>query len=106
MDPYLLKSMLKQSKTNIDKYIEETFDHHPPITDEIIQLHTVIRTVIKKTAYALIEHVPEGKELSIALRHLEEVMFWSNAGIARKLSIIPKPTQMFKSKEKKEKNAT
>ena len=28
--------------------------------------------------------VPPGREKSLAITHLEEVMFWANAGIARK----------------------
>jgi len=29
------------------------------------------------------EIIPDGREKSLAITHLEEVMFWSNAGLAR-----------------------
>jgi hypothetical protein len=37
----------------------------------------------------LVERCPEGRELSLALSNLEEVMFWANAAIARNQKAPP-----------------
>lgn len=47
------------------------------------QLHGGIRESCKKLAHTLNDLLPEGREKSLAITHLEEVMFWANAAIAR-----------------------
>jgi hypothetical protein len=44
----------------------------------------LIREECLKLAELINEIVPEGKEKEISLMKTEEVMFWANAGIARK----------------------
>ena len=43
----------------------------------------VLRAELKRIAYIMIQNVPEGRELSLALTKLEEVMMHANSGIVR-----------------------
>ncbi|HET6917251.1 MAG TPA: hypothetical protein VFH56_14250 [Acidimicrobiales bacterium] len=63
--------------------IENRFAFHPATTEEKRNEHTSIRQHCRRLADALNEKVPEGREKSLAVTHLEEVMFWANAAIAR-----------------------
>lgn len=64
--------------------IENRFRYHPADTDKKKNDHEYIRGRCKELAYALNEVIPDGEEKKTALKKLEEVMFWSNAGIARR----------------------
>lgn len=44
---------------------------------------TIVRAELKKAALLLVGLVPEGRELSAALTHIEQAMFIANAGISR-----------------------
>ena len=63
--------------------IDNRFDYHPPQTEERKQDHEQVRTSLKSLAHRLNEIVPDGREKSLAMTHLEEAMFWANAGLAR-----------------------
>ncbi|WP_218020472.1 Acb2/Tad1 domain-containing protein [Rhodococcus zopfii] len=63
--------------------INNRFDFHPATTAEKRGEHTSIREACKTLAHTLDARVPGGREKALALTHLEEVMFWSNAAIAR-----------------------
>ena len=63
--------------------LERRFNHHPPATPGRADLHEAVRMICKSVAYGLSEMVPDGREKSLALTKLEEVMFWANAAIAR-----------------------
>lgn len=67
----------------LDKRIENDFTFHPSTPDTGVK-HDTVRVFLKGAAHTLKSIVPEGRELSLALTALEEVMMWSNAGIARK----------------------
>lgn len=45
-----------------------------------------MRSAIRYVALVTLRVVPPGREQALALTKLEEAMFWSNAGIARKES--------------------
>ena len=62
--------------------IENRFKYHAPDSDRVV-LHTKIRTDCWALATELNELLPDGREKSIAITKLEEVMFWANASIAR-----------------------
>lgn len=62
--------------------LENRFTYHSP-DDEDIDKYQLIRGIAKDFAFLLTQHVPEGRELEIAVRKLEEAVFWANAGIAR-----------------------
>lgn len=61
--------------------IEQRFTYHKPDGKE--DKFELIRGSAKELAFLLSQHVPEGRELSLAVSKLEEVVFWANAGIAR-----------------------
>ncbi len=62
--------------------IEKRFTHHVP-NEEKIRRHESLRTECKNLAFNLNSVLPDGREKSLALTHLEEVLMWSNAAIAR-----------------------
>ncbi|PZG47449.1 hypothetical protein C1I98_13335 [Spongiactinospora gelatinilytica] len=59
------------------------FAYHPPLTDERRAAHETVRDLCWKLAVELNGLLPEGREKSLAIKSLEEAMFWSNAGVAR-----------------------
>jgi hypothetical protein len=67
----------------LDADIENRFSFHPADTDAKRETHEAIRANCKSMAYYLNSFLPEGREKSLAITHLEEVMFWSNAAVAR-----------------------
>ncbi len=65
------------------KDLENRFSFHPANTEEKRNEHTSVRQHCFELAKFINEKVPEGREKALAITHLEEVMLWSNAGIAR-----------------------
>jgi hypothetical protein len=61
--------------------IENAFRFHPatPVTGP---QHDAVRTLMRGTAVALVQLVPESVEQHVALERLREAMYWANAGIA------------------------
>lgn len=74
--------------TNLLERIENDFKHHPPATAERAALHQDIRLACKDLAGFIARAVPPGREQSVALTKLEEVMFWANSGIARAIVFL------------------
>lgn len=62
--------------------IERRFTFHPA-TDKSRAQHDAIRNALRTTAHWLNSELPDGREKSLALTYLEEVMFWSNAAVLR-----------------------
>jgi hypothetical protein len=62
--------------------IDRDFTAHS-LSPEKITYTNSMRESCAGLAMFIMDHVPEGREQSIALTKLEEVMFWANAGIAR-----------------------
>jgi hypothetical protein len=65
------------------KDLANRFSYHKPGTGEVIQDHSRIRTECFVLATSLNDMLPESREKSLAITHLEEVMMWANAAIAR-----------------------
>ncbi len=63
--------------------LENRFKFHPANSSNKANAHENIRSSCLSLAKYINETVPEGREKSLAITHLEEVMMWSNAGIAR-----------------------
>ncbi len=63
--------------------IDNRFNHHPPTSDERANAHRQVRDLCAVLAEGLNVLVPEGREKSLAMTNLEQVMFWANAGVAR-----------------------
>jgi len=66
----------------LKKRIENDFSYHPP-QDGQPEKYEEIRARAKEYAQFLIGTCPQGRELSTALTNLDQVVFWSNAAIAR-----------------------
>lgn len=58
------------------------FSYHKPDAAKAV-LHADIRGKALDLALWLDTVLPEGREKSLALTHLEDVMMWSNASVAR-----------------------
>jgi hypothetical protein len=65
------------------KDIEHRFAFHAASTEEKRDEHTSVRQNCRQLADLLNDKLPEGREKALAITHLEEVMFWGNAAIAR-----------------------
>lgn len=63
--------------------INHRFDFHQATTEEKVNEHTSVRQNCAALARLLNGRLPEGREKSLAITKLEEVMFWANAAIAR-----------------------
>lgn len=63
--------------------IESRFAFHPATTVERQTLHQDIRDRCKRLAHWFNDELPDGREKSLVITTLEEVMFWANAAIAR-----------------------
>lgn len=64
--------------------IAHRFAFHAATTEEKRDAHTSVRFQCAELAHFLNEKCPDGRELSLAMTKLEEVMFWGNAALARK----------------------
>lgn len=59
------------------------FAYHPPKTDAAAGLFGEVRQTLLETAQFVEGVTPLCREQALALTHLEEAMFWTNAAIAR-----------------------
>lgn len=62
--------------------IESRFTYHAPSEKNVTKFPT-LRSAAKQLAELINELCPEGREKSLAITKLEEVIMWANAGIAR-----------------------
>jgi hypothetical protein len=63
--------------------LRNRFAYHPPKTPERVSQHEEVRKQCLTFALLLNFLLPEGREKALAVTHLEEVMMWANASIAR-----------------------
>jgi hypothetical protein len=66
-----------------DADLENRFAFHPATTEEKRNEHGSIRSACWDLAKRINAALPDGREKSLTINHLEETMFWANAGIAR-----------------------
>jgi len=65
------------------KDLENRFNYHKPKKAETTDSHELVRRQCFYLAEVLYQVIPDGREKSLAITKLEEVMMWANAGIAR-----------------------
>jgi hypothetical protein len=63
--------------------IDHRFNFHPAGTEEKQNAHGSVREQCRELAHFLNEKIPDGREKSIVITKLEEVMMWANAALAR-----------------------
>lgn len=69
--------------------LRNRFAFHPATTTERQTDHETVRQLCLDLALAFGRRLPPGREKSLVMTHLEEVMFWANAAIARQ----PEPVE-------------
>lgn len=67
----------------INAELECRFTYHSPKGKQP-EKYQKLREKAKEFAYLIQELVPESREKSLAITHLEESCFWANAAIARR----------------------
>jgi hypothetical protein len=63
--------------------INNRFTYHAATTREKQLRHATVRSLLGDVARELNDLLPEGREKSLCVTHLEEAMFWANAALAR-----------------------
>lgn len=63
--------------------LDNRFSYHAPKTEARRTAHESIRGACREVAGLLDDLLPEGREKSLAVTNLEQVMFWGNAALAR-----------------------
>lgn len=63
--------------------IDHRFAFHAATTQEKKDEHSSVRAKCRELAHFINGATVEGREQSLAITHLEEVMMWANAAIAR-----------------------
>lgn len=59
------------------------FKYHIPKNEDVSKRLDLVRSNCYQLAKWIKDNTPPGREQALAFTHLEEVMFWANAGIAR-----------------------
>lgn len=65
--------------------LQNRFDYHPADTDDKRAAHGDVRRSCYDLAVLINDVVPDGREMSLAITNLEQVMFWANAALVRQL---------------------
>lgn len=65
------------------KELANRFRFHPATSAQRRSDHEEVRTLVGTVAADLNELLPDGREKSLVMTHLEDAMFWANAAIAR-----------------------
>jgi hypothetical protein len=63
--------------------LKNRFEYHQPPSPQVAQAHQTVRESCFALADELNDLLPEGREKSLAVTNLEQVMMWANAAIAR-----------------------
>lgn len=64
------------------KMLENRFTYHRPHGNQA-QRYEEMRDAAHELGKLIVENTPSGREQSLALTKLDEVVFWANAAIAR-----------------------
>lgn len=62
--------------------LDNRFGYHRPGHEIIERAHKLIRDNCRQLASTIVEITPEGREQSVAITKLQEVMHWANSAIA------------------------
>lgn len=64
------------------KDLTNRFIYHPPVEGQT-EKYEMMRSIALSFSAVINDMVPDSREKALAITHLEEVVFWCNAGIAR-----------------------
>lgn len=78
----LAKAIKKVPRLSVEE-LRNRFEWHQPKDKNTATAHSLVRNACLDLAITLNNVVPEGREKALMMTHLEEVMMWANAGIAR-----------------------
>lgn len=67
-----------------EEEIKTRFTHHPPRNEGEVKAYESIRAEVRLLAEKIVLDTPDSRERYLAITHLEEVVFWVNAAIARR----------------------
>lgn len=67
----------------VDKELENRFRFYPADTEAKRLAQHDVRRACRTLAEEIVSLTPEGRAQSIALTHVEEVLFWASAAIVR-----------------------
>lgn len=76
-----IQIFLHQMTPEETETIRNLFSHHPP-TGGKADRHKMLRASAIDMAAEIYAHVPVGRERSLAITNLQEVLMWANAGVA------------------------
>lgn len=62
--------------------VTNRFRYHKP-DERTAAKHALVRLKCYELACELNDLIPDGREKSLSITHLEEVMYWANASLAR-----------------------
>jgi hypothetical protein len=68
--------------TKFDDDLDRRFSYHPPFGDQP-ERFVAIRQAAREFADLIVQTTPYSREQSTALTHLDQVVMWANAAIAR-----------------------
>ena len=66
------------------KELDIRFTYHPPTSDAQREFYEVFRGLVRTRAMNLTTWLPDCRERSLAIKCLEEAVFWANAACARR----------------------
>lgn len=69
-------------KARLAKDLDNRFTYHAPKNGQASR-YSGIRNEVMELALYLADMCPPSRELSLAITHLEEAVFWANASISR-----------------------
>lgn len=73
---------MPEQKYDLRERIDRDFEYHAPKEGQPAR-YAQIRAAARNFAHLIANEVPQSREQSLALTHLEECVMWANAGIAR-----------------------
>lgn len=81
----------------LHRRIRHDFTNHPPINDDVNATFDEATRRFIDLAEWLVDNVPAGRELSLALTELEKTSMWTKAGIARHQNRMGAPPEASES---------
>jgi hypothetical protein len=67
----------RAKRETLRKRLHHSLTNHPPISPEVIVAYESIRVKAKELGDLIVDACPLGREQSLALTHLEEVVMWA-----------------------------